>query len=208
MVLSWTPLLSFEVCSTHWSSHWNRQHEKEQYPRNDIVLTHRIKSWWKIYLLLSSNAPFERSMIAIHLLPAERTVDDLVKEEERGHHGECRGENSTHLAAINLLQLLWLGTPIFWSGQVHSPSPLPWNSLLKTHRRHKHNLHSIGQQATVLVTLLRCIVNCTAYPIQELCGPYPQKQGLGLKGLGWRFLTLTERALKKWRAIEGEYVKF
>ncbi len=66
----------------------------------------------KIYLLLSSNVPFERSMIAIHLLLAERTVDDLVKEEERGHHGD-RGENSTHLAAINLLQLLWLGTPIF-----------------------------------------------------------------------------------------------
>ncbi len=50
---------------------------------------------------------------------------------------------------------------------------------------------------TVLVTLLRCIVNYTAYPIQELCGPFPQKQGLGLKGLGWRFLTLTERALKE-----------
>ncbi len=50
---------------------------------------------------------------------------------------------------------------------------------------------------TVLVTLLRCIVNFTAYPIQELCGPFPQKQGLGLKGLGWGFLTLTERALKE-----------
>ncbi len=50
---------------------------------------------------------------------------------------------------------------------------------------------------TVLVTLLRCIVNCTAYPIQALCGPFPQKQGLGLKGLGWGFLTLTERALKE-----------
>ncbi len=24
----------------------------------------------------------------------------------------------------------------------------------------------------VLVTLLRCIVNCTAYPIQALCGPF------------------------------------
>ncbi len=50
---------------------------------------------------------------------------------------------------------------------------------------------------TVLVTLLRCIVNCAAYPIREVCGPFPQKQGLGLKGLGWRFLTLTERALKE-----------
>ncbi len=40
---------------------------------------------------------------------------------------------------------------------------------------------------TVLVTLLRCIVNCKAYPIQELCGLFPQKQELGLKGLGWRF---------------------
>ncbi len=33
--------------------------------------------------------------------------------------------------------------------------------------------------------------------LQELRGPFPQKQGLGLKGLGWRFLTLTERALKE-----------
>ncbi len=60
----------------------------------------------------------------------------------------------------------------------------------------------VGAQAnfTVLVTLLRCIVNCTAYPIQELCGPFPQKQGLGPKGLGWRFLTLTERALKEMKS--------
>ncbi len=50
---------------------------------------------------------------------------------------------------------------------------------------------------TVLVTLLRCILNCTAYPMQELCGPFPQKQGLGLKRLGWCILTLTERALKE-----------
>ncbi len=42
-------------------------------------------------------------------------------------------------------------------------------------------------QMTVLVTLLRCIVNCTAYPIQELCGPFPQKQGLGLKGTRMAF---------------------
>ncbi len=56
---------------------------------------------------------------------------------------------------------------------------------------------SFCHNCTVLVTLLRCVVNCTAYPIQELCGPFPQKQGLGLKGLGWRFLTLTERALKE-----------
>ncbi len=55
----------------------------------------------------------------------------------------------------------------------------------------------LEHDSTVLVTLLRRIVNCTAYPIQELCGPFRQKQGLGLKGLGWRFLTLTERALKE-----------
>ncbi len=61
---------------------------------------------------------------------------------------------------------------------------------------------TIGVYLTVLVTLLRCIVNCTAYPIRALCGPFPQKQGLRIKGLGWRFLTLTERALKEWRAID------
>ncbi len=42
-------------------------------------------------------------------------------------------------------------------------------------------------KSTVLVTLLRCTVNCTAYPVPALFGPFPQKQGLGLKGLGWRF---------------------
>ncbi len=32
--------------------------------------------------------------------------------------------------------------------------------------------------------------------------PLPQKGGVGFKGLGWRFLTLTESALKEWIAIE------
>ncbi len=64
------------------------------------------------------------------------------------------------------------------------------------------------QCSTVLLTLVRCIANCTAYPIQALCGSFPQNQGLGLKGPGWRFLTLTERALKEWRAIDRWVLKF
>ncbi len=30
----------------------------------------------------------------------------------------------------------------------------------------------------------------------------PSEARVGLKGLGWRFLTLTERSLKEWRAID------
>ncbi len=68
---------------------------------------------------------------------------------------------------------------------------------LQCQRSMPHAGMPIATTVSILVTLLRCIVNCTAYPIQELCSPFPQKQGLGLKGLGWRFLTLTERALKE-----------
>ncbi len=53
------------------------------------------------------------------------------------------------------------------------------------------SFHSEGEahfeSQAVLVTLLRCIVNCTAYPIQELCGPFPQKQGLGSQGTRMAF---------------------
>ncbi len=48
----------------------------------------------------------------------------------------------------------------------------------------------VERSGTVLVTLLRCIANCTAYPIQA------SLEGVGLKGLAWRFLT--ERALKEY----------
>ncbi len=70
-------------------------------------------------------------------------------------------------------------------------------TALRSQVLYKYSGYIVAQQCTILVTLVRCIVNCTAYPIQALCDPFPQNQGLGLKGLGWRFITLTERALKE-----------
>ncbi len=50
---------------------------------------------------------------------------------------------------------------------------------------------------SVLVTLLISDTNSTAYPTL-IYGLYlPYGPGVGLRGLGWRFLTLTERALKE-----------
>ncbi len=54
-----------------------------------------------------------------------------------------------------------------------------------------------GEHNTVLVTLLISDTNSTAYPTL-IYGLYlPYGPGVGLRGLGWRFLTLTERALKE-----------
>ncbi len=55
----------------------------------------------------------------------------------------------------------------------------------------------LEHDSTVLVTLLISDTNSTAYPtlINGLYLPYGP--GVGLRGLGWRFLTLTERALKE-----------
>ncbi len=62
---------------------------------------------------------------------------------------------------------------------------------------HSGTLQYIVVRHTVLVTLLISDTNSTAYPTL-IYGLYlPYGSGVGLRGLGWRFLTLTERALKE-----------
>ncbi len=48
---------------------------------------------------------------------------------------------------------------------------------------HKSTCTRVLHDSTVLVTLLRCIVNCMAYPIQALCAPFPQA---GVRSQGTR----------------------
>ncbi len=48
----------------------------------------------------------------------------------------------------------------------------------------------------LLVTLLRCTANCTAYPIQAALVSFPQKEGSGLKGLGWRFSNIDRESVE------------
>ncbi len=47
------------------------------------------------------------------------------------------------------------------------------------------------------------MISATAYPIREIAAPLPyMAKGRGFMGLGRRFLTLTERALKEWRDMD------
>ncbi len=63
------------------------------------------------------------------------------------------------------------------------PTFLANGAILSSNSRVTESLFGI-----LLVTLVRCIVNCTAYPIQALCGPFTHKQATSVsKGLWMAF---------------------